>query len=189
MVGGEVSTTQGPSRDGSEVLFGIFGCTHTIFGIVWICAGIHQLRERAVAGTWAPTPCTGLTSRFIETGSKKTSFLELSFSYHFGGQEFVSKRYSIIRGSYEWGVAAARAHPVGQNATCFVNPADPSTAVIDREENIPLLGWLPPLAFFLVGVFLLFRAFKPYERPPRRRVRSTGQWRAFRYRRSASRHT
>jgi hypothetical protein len=161
-VNGEVPMTQGQSRDGSEVMFGMFGCTHTIFGIVWICAGIYQVRERAAARNWVPTPCTVLTSRFVDTQSRKTSFLEFSFSYHFGGQEFVSKRYSVIEGSYEWGVAAARAHPLGQNATCFVNPADPSTAVIDREENAPLFGWLPRLVFLVVGVFLLFRAFKPH---------------------------
>jgi hypothetical protein len=168
------SKKRAPLSPGGVVLV-VFGCGGMTIGGLWSYAGIQLLREGAAARAWVPTPCTVVTSRFAEGPSEKTSYLEFSFSYHFSGKEFVSQRYSILSPSYESRRAAARAHPVGESATCFVDPADPKQAVIDREVNF--WDWLKRMAgpawFFVLGMGVVVVALKTErgQRRPRGRQR------------------
>src|SRR3984893_9288302 len=134
MMEGDVATTRRkPLSGGLIVMFLFFGCVATIVGGVGIYAGIVTLKASIAARTWVPAPCTVRTSRVImPNNSKKSSSLDLSFSYHFGKEEFVSHEYSFAEGTYEWRVAVVNAHPVGEKTMCFVNPAAPSEAVIER---------------------------------------------------------
>jgi hypothetical protein len=148
-----------------------FGCVAMIVGGVGIYAGILPVRESIAARTWVPTPCTVRSSRVIvRNNSKKDCSRDLSFSYDFSGQEFVSHEYSFTEGSYEWRVAVVDAHPVGEKAICFVNPMAPSQAVIERDVTPQLLSGAPgPLIFLAVGVTLLCREFIYWRRTRRTR--------------------
>jgi hypothetical protein len=167
-------TQRQPLGGGGRFMALFFGCGIMIMGGVGTYyAGIRPLRESAAARKWVPTPCTVRTSRVImPNNSKKSSSLDLSFSYHFGKEEFVSHEYSFMGGSYEWKVAVVDAHPVGERGTCFVNPAAPSQAVFERGVTFQLLSDASGALFFLAGgVFLLCLAFKDW----RRTVRMRGQ--------------
>jgi hypothetical protein len=105
----------------------------------------------------------------VRNNSKKTSSLDLSFSYDFGKEEFVSHEYSFAEGSYEWRVAVVNAHPVGEKTICFVNPAVPSQAVIERGVTPQLLSAAPgPLIFVVGGLTLLCREFLYWRRLTRK---------------------
>ncbi|HEV8066747.1 MAG TPA: DUF3592 domain-containing protein [Planctomycetaceae bacterium] len=168
------SKKRGPLTPGGVVIC-CFGCGAMAIGGWFIYAGMQEHWECAAARAWAPTPCTVVTSRFIDTGGRKSSYLEFSFSYHFSGKDFVSHQYSIQAKPYESRAAAARAHPVGEIATCFVNPADPKRAVIDREVDFKVsLSEIAAASWFSVlGLAVVLIALKT-ERQSRRRVRMLG---------------
>jgi hypothetical protein len=161
-------TQRQPLGGGLRFMFLVFGCVPTIVGGIGIYAGILPLRESIAARTWVTIPCTMRSSRLIEGHRKSDYSLDFSFSYEFGGQQFVSQRYSFVLGSYEWGAAAVRAHPVGDRGICLVNPADPSQAVIDRAVTSQLLSSAPgPIIFITGGVTFLCLAFNDWRRSAR----------------------
>ena len=173
MRGDEVAKTQALSPGG--VVGVVFGCGAMTIGGLFLYAVIQQLWECAAARAWVATPCTVVTSRFVEGHSKKTSYLEFSFAYQVAGNEFASQRYSIQTMSYESEVAAARSHPVGESATCFVNPTDPKRAVIDREFNFSdSLGPMGAgLWFLFLGMAVVVLALYHDRKRGQKRVRSS----------------
>ncbi len=63
---------------------------------------------------------------------------------------------------YNGGVKGAdfmSSHQVGMNTVCFVNPANPSEAVLDRANNIPKLASVGPLLFVGIGSILIKRGW------------------------------
>ena len=55
--------------------------------------------------------------------------------------------------------AIVKAHPAGKQTVCFVNPANPAEAVLNRGASSEMWWGLFPIPFVLIGVFgLLFAA-------------------------------
>lgn len=106
---------------------------------------------------WVETPCvvekseidaSGLTQRYA---TKYT--LVIRYRYEFGGKEYVGDQFSRIQpaSSHEKKIRdSLRPYPLGGQSICYVDPADPSSAVLKRDTKASVYSiWFP--ALFVVG--------------------------------------
>jgi hypothetical protein len=108
------------------------------------------------ARNWPAVPCVVLSSA-VESheGDDSTTYsIEIEYQYQVGGQVHTSDRYEFIGGSssgYDGKKAVVDRYPPGTQTVSFVNPADPSDAVLNRGLTPKALIGLAPLLFILVG--------------------------------------
>lgn len=109
---------------------------------------------------WSAVPCTVLSSRVRSheshdaDGDSSTYSIDILYEYRVGGRAWQSNRYGFMGGSssgYEGKARIVARHPAGSQATCYVNPADPSSAVLERGLTPEMLWGLIPLIFVAVG--------------------------------------
>jgi hypothetical protein len=104
------------------------------------------------AQSWNPTPCTVISSEV--GGDGDTHSIEIVYSYTIGGRQYQSGRYDFVNAStsaYEGKAEVVRQNPPGKNATCYVNPANPSDAVFSRGFSSDMWFGLFGLPFLLAG--------------------------------------
>ncbi len=109
------------------------------------------------ATTWQETPCTIVSSE-VEThhGDDSDSYsVRIVYNYDFDGRHFESDRYHFMVGS-TGGRSGKQAivdrYPPGSKSICYVNPDDPTQAVIHRGFSTDMLFGLFPLIFLAVGL-------------------------------------
>ncbi len=87
--------------------------------------------------------------------------LDLRYRFRFGDWDFTGNRYRFFAHSAgrETNQAIADRYPVGSEVDCWVDPADPSSVVLDRGVGREVLWALGPTFFLAVGLALaaLFR--------------------------------
>ena len=109
------------------------------------------------ASGWAPTPCTVLSSQLKEQNDEDGPAykIEIVYKYDFGGAPYQSDQYDFLDLATNTNVAArtavVQAHPPGSKMVCYVNPANPSEAVLERGWTWEMLWGLFPIPFVLVG--------------------------------------
>jgi hypothetical protein len=138
---------------GLTVLFAIF----TLAGAgVFIPGFVQPLRMLVSARGWPQSDCTVLFSRVGEhEGEDSTTYsVDVLYSWQSGGREFRSSRYRLFDFSSS-GYSAkqdivARLKP-GSSVPCYVNPADPEEAILNRDFSPLFFLGLIPLGFFLAG--------------------------------------
>lgn len=141
----------------------VLGTLLTLGGLAALLLGVLLpiWRERA-AQAWEQVPCTILSSEVASSKRKgKTTHRPvITFQYEYAGATRVSDEYALsgwkVGGSSSAHEVVAR-HAPGSSAQCFVDPADPATAVLMRSIE-PI--WLPlglGVVFLGLGVFLLVR--------------------------------
>jgi hypothetical protein len=100
---------------------------------------------------------------------------DITFAYTVDGRAYQAVRYdfSSAHGYLASADAAALVsrYPPGAHVTCYVNPRDPSDAVLVRGAPRSLALGLMPMAFFALGMFIKVRTnvvFPPHAVfPPR----------------------
>jgi uncharacterized protein DUF3592 len=117
---------------------------------------------------WDETRCTIVRSEVEEhpdaADSSEAYRFKVAYIYTIGGQRYTSDRYRHgYSGSSQ--IAEARKladhYPVGSPATCYVNPDQPSSAML-RRPNLWSVLFLPfPLLFVAVGGGGLYALWKP----------------------------
>ncbi|MEX0777555.1 MAG: DUF3592 domain-containing protein [Phycisphaeraceae bacterium] len=122
---------------------------------------IRPLLKGYAARNWQPVPCTVQSSKVKSHRSSDgtTYSMDVRFEYEWQGQVLQSDRFDFIDGSssgYSHYKAQAKRYPAGSKQTCYVNPADPTQAVLSRQFNQPLWMSLLPFIFPLVGAVGLF---------------------------------
>lgn len=137
------------------------GCLAAFFGVFLVAglgAGAFFLRpmlQTIAARSWQPTPCTILYSavRTHADDEESTYSLDVLYNYYVGGREHRSSRFQSLSssGGYDRYADAARRFPAGSRAICFVDPADPEEAVLERSFGKQYMGAIVPLLFILVG--------------------------------------
>jgi len=110
------------------------------------------------AKSWPAVPCTILSSELgTHSGDDSTTYsVDVSFSYTFQGQEYKSDRYQFLGGSSggrEVKERAVRRLPPLTRTVCYVNPDDPSEAVLNRDFSTEyFLAALVPLIFVFASL-------------------------------------
>ncbi len=106
---------------------------------------------------WTEVPAELIRSEILVDKAKAEApfLLEVEYRYYFGGQTRVSTRFARKEkwsDDYEE-LALKRAEFLGGDgsATCFVNPDDPTEAIMERESLWAGLLVLFPLLFVLIG--------------------------------------
>lgn len=124
-------------------------------GVLWAMT-IGPLLEILAARSWVPTPARILASRVAAHSDSdgNTYRVDILFAYTFEGVERRSSRYDFSRGSssgYGTKAAIVSQYPVGAETTCYVNPRDPSEAVLRREPFKALGFGAIGFVFLMVG--------------------------------------
>lgn len=112
------------------------------------------------AKAWIATPCEILSSE-VEThrgDDGDTYRVAITYRYRVDGQTYTGDRYQFVPGSSSGRSGKAkivRQYPAGSAATCYVNPADPAEAVIERRYTRDMLFGLIPLVFVFAGAGMM----------------------------------
>lgn len=90
------------------------------------------------AKTWIPTPCTVISSRekIVVTEAGGFTTVEIHYSYTIKGHEYTSSRKDFRPAdpmTPEERGAFMKEYEVGSETTCFVDPNNPTEAVLNRN--------------------------------------------------------
>jgi len=151
--------------------------TTAFFATVFFAAGsaigyylfLRPWLESRAAQAWVQTPCW-VVSRGLKThtgGNKATYSPEIVYTYQFNGQSYQSDQYDFTQGSSSdstWAKAAIAQYRPRSAAVCYVNPLQPSQAVLSRDFDREWFCWVLPLVFSLVGLFIGGLAARSFRR-------------------------
>jgi hypothetical protein len=106
---------------------------------------------------WDETPCLMISSHVqSHPDSDGTTYsIEVLYSYTVEGRQYTSNRYEFMGGSssgYEGKAEVVAQYPPGNQAMCYVNPKDPTEAVLQPGFTLIHLVGLVPLVLFIVGL-------------------------------------
>ncbi|MEO5821002.1 MAG: DUF3592 domain-containing protein [Vicinamibacteraceae bacterium] len=111
---------------------GLFVAVGTGFGYVLSARPLYLAWQ---ARSWTPTACDVVSSRIVE--SDGTSRADIVYRYEVGGRRYTADRYNFVPGLTGDSTvpAAVASHPPGATFECYVDPDDPSRAVINRTTT------------------------------------------------------
>lgn len=144
------------------------GCL-VLFGLVFALIGgvafwflfVRPLSRFVAAQSWQETPAVIAESQVLESSdSDSTTYkADVHFTYTFEGREYRSNRYNFLD-AYSSGREGKEEivayYSPGLHTVCWVNPEDPSEAVLKRDFSLTYLIGLFPLLFLLVGVGIMW---------------------------------
>jgi hypothetical protein len=143
---------------GKGLAIGIFAL-FTIVGLgmfygIAVRTSLLVLRAR----NWPAVTCTVLSSqvRTHHGNHGSTYSVDVLYAYRVNGREYKANRYDFMGGSssgYAGKQAITRRYPPGAQVICYVDPADPTQAVLERGLTPIMLLGLIPLLFIGAGVF------------------------------------
>ena len=139
-----------------------------LFGLVFVVAGLaftYMLLIRPLilsyqAQSWAETPCKIISAR-VESHSSDdgtTYSVEIDYDYEFNGQHYRSDRYDFVNvnSSGRAGKEKVVKHYQNlQNPVCYVDPDNPSRAVLVRKIGMKNAIGLFPLIFVAAGIAVI----------------------------------
>jgi hypothetical protein len=153
----ESISQQGKKVSGKSValiLFTIFligGSLATYFLFVRTYLKVQDAKK------WDKVPCTVISSKVrSHRGDDSTTYsVDILFEYEFEGEKRRSNKYNFMGGSSS-GYASKKAivdrYPPGKKTHCYVDPDNPSEAVLNREFTPLMYLTLIPAFFALVGL-------------------------------------
>ena len=149
---------QPPSRM-RQIAGGLFV---TLFGGVFLYFLVPEIVQNLAAANWLRSSCTILSATIAtdetnDDGERRELYkADLVFSYEYDGKRYESSRFRFVypftndRNSAERSVAQ---HPAGSVVLCYVNPQDPTQAVLDRRISAYNLIVLLPAAIAALGLW------------------------------------
>jgi hypothetical protein len=125
------------------------------------------------AQTWPEVPCTVVESHVAESSdSDGTTYkVAVTFNYLYEGRELTSSRYDFTdfySSGYEGKAEVVAGYPAGSRTVAYVNPSNPSEAVLVRNFSGRYFIGLFGLLFFLPGLFLLVWILGSLRKAPKR---------------------
>ncbi len=156
------------------------GCLGLFLGVFLLAGlGLLPVLGRPViqaigARSWREVPCTILESGVKNhEGSDSTTYsVSVRYEYEVDGRLYRSDRYRFMGGSssgYEGKAEVVAGLPVGSRQVCYVDPKDPSRAVLDRSLGAWVLLSLIPLGLIagtLWGIVWIIRTARGKTRGP-----------------------
>jgi hypothetical protein len=147
-----LSPSRRPQHRNSAIWLGAFGGIFFLVGLGFLVLGmvptvIDAIRMRQ----WEPMPAQLLEVRLASSRSSSgntTSRVHARYRYVVAGRIYTGERVAVSSMAdnlgdfwYQLGWQLKRAHQQGKPVTAWVNPADPTKAVLDRSLRWPLLGF------------------------------------------------
>jgi hypothetical protein len=152
-----------PGRNNTLVVSALFFLAGFLFLVLWF---VPMVSRMFAARSWPQVPCTivhsGVSSHSGNKGGT-TYAVEVLYRYQFNGKKFASSRYDFMAGSssgYDSKQDIVRTLPARKKTVCYVDPADPEYAVLNRGYSMTLLFGLIPVIFVLVGAIGFARAMR-----------------------------
>jgi hypothetical protein len=146
------------------LFFAVFALAGLAFSSFFAVGAWKSVR----ALSWRETPCTLLASSVRSHGD--TFSVAVRYAYALDGRAYTGERFNFLSGSssaHDSKAAWVAAHPAGSRMTCWVNPADPNDAVLQRGLTWEYLFALIPGVFVAVGVGGGVWAFRGWRRERR----------------------
>jgi Protein of unknown function (DUF3592) len=107
------------------------------------------------ARNWPAVACRIISSRVQSHSGKSTTYsIDILYAYNVDGREYRSNRYDFMGGSsggYGGKAEIVSHYPPGATGPCYVNPHDPTEAVLERSLRPTMLVGLFPLVFLFLG--------------------------------------
>lgn len=154
---------RGQHAKGGTVVGVAFGGVFAAVGLgMLIFLTILPLYRTVTAQSWDELACDIERSETLSySDSDGTTYrIDILYFYEVGGQRYGSNRYSFSQigsSSGRSGKAAITGrYPVGKPARCYVNPSDPTQAVLHRGLSWSNLWGLFPIPFLAVGLFVMY---------------------------------
>lgn len=154
------------------VFFGIFAL---VGGGMLYPLTIRPLAKTVSARNWVETPCKIIYAKVrTHRGDESTTYsIDIFYEYQFDGETYKSSRYGFVGGSSSGRAAKAEVvnyYNKAKNPICYVNPKDPTEAVLKRGLRLGLLLCLFPLPFLAIGVGGIIGCFR---KKKKRDIKST----------------
>ena len=155
------SRAGGPPGKWTLAAFLLVGCS---FGYVMIGRPVLSF---LAAREWHKTPCVIVSGKAhtYRTAEGTCHRVSVAYAYEVNGRRYTSNRHELIDaspGRTDRLRQFLQMHPVDAQAECYVNPANPSEAVLDRSficHGGPVAA--VPVIFALIGagglIYLFFR--------------------------------
>lgn len=145
--------TAGWGPQGVSLFFGVFLLIGLAGGYGFFVKPLLRIAE---ARSWTSVPCTIVSSRIAShSDSDGTSYsVEVIYRYAIDGRDYTAARYKFMTGSssgYRGKAEIVAQLPAGKQRVCYVNPQDPTDAVLERGFTHDLWFGLIPLVFAVVG--------------------------------------
>jgi len=158
-----------------------FGCLFLPFlglGLFFVVMIAREVLYAAATYTWPSAPCQIMESDVRESSDRLPWFAYLRYRSPVGD----SVRSSRPFGTYSEAVHFARRWPADTAATCYLDPSDPSGALLERKsENLALGLFVPiPLLFVFIGAMGFYTVvFRVKAQPHKRHVANPVAGRRF----------
>jgi hypothetical protein len=149
------------------------GCL-ALFFLIFFAAGaagawflLWRPVSRLVASrSWTEMECTVLSSQVATvSGSDGDTYkIDIHYTWTLGGRIYESNRYDFMIGSSsgtQGKQAVVDRYPPGARVPCWIDPADPSSAVLSRGLSPVYLIGLVPVLFLAVGLIGLIWTARP----------------------------
>ena len=144
-------------------MLGLSLCAMGAVGCIYLWLSYQKARH---PDHWAERPATVIVSTIDNSGRTQHNDvkyrLEVHYRYQFQGENHLSSRVKLLpiasrdRGKIErW----QSLYPVGENVTCYVNPDNPSLAILKKPTKAALYSlWFPAL-LILFGLSMFSSIF------------------------------
>lgn len=144
-----------------------------LFGAIFAAVGllmvkpflIEPLHKTQDAKTWNEVQATVVSSKVKSHDSDDGTTYSpyIAYRYEIDGSEYFGDQYTFMGGSSSGRAGKAaivRQYPKKHKFTIYVNPANPTESVINREPSPSLLFGLIPLVFAAVGIATIIFGFR-----------------------------
>src|SRR5262249_49688046 len=109
-----------------------------------------------------------ITTSEIRTLPKGQYVFLVKYQYALKGREYVSDKFTVeYQGDSDYTKAQRllQKYPAGSRVTCYVNPKNPSEAVLERSNLWMAFGLLFPLPFIAIGAGGIYLLWAGARRP------------------------
>ncbi len=145
----------------------LFGLVFAGFGLVFIAFMGKEFLDDLKTYSWDQVPCEiSACDVAIDRENQKRPFsIQVEYAYQYEGEQYRSTQYRLDGFStgaddYQTFDGERRRLLGDRNPVCWVNPEDPSSAVIKRGSLVFGLFFLVPLLFVGIGGLIVIGSFK-----------------------------
>jgi hypothetical protein len=147
---------RGPSGIGGRLLGSLFFLVFLGMGLLFCFFIGREVYLNVQCRSWQPVECVILRSEVTEERKSESPYaFAVGYEYQWQGRTYSSDKWSRQRtafSEFSKAQALANTYKLDTRATCYVNPANPSEALLQRPTLWIGLLILLPLVFVAVGV-------------------------------------